>query len=89
MFLVVGVLKNELSQLGELTLDAIQPGCIGRRVDQSDTVFLCPVFDTVADMWGEIIQDQEDPLVLGIALAEPFQDIQHLPGAFASADVAP
>jgi len=43
--LVVGVLKGELLQFGELTFNFVEPGGIGRCPDQGDLVLAGPTYN--------------------------------------------
>jgi hypothetical protein len=42
MRLVIGVVEDKALELGELTFDFVEPGCIGRSPDEYDVVLSCP-----------------------------------------------
>ena len=55
MGLVIGVVEDEALELGELTLDFVEPGCIRWSPDEYDIVLSCPSPDFCTTMRRKVI----------------------------------
>jgi hypothetical protein len=89
MRFVVGVVKDKLLQFCELALDSVQPRGIGGCPDECDQVFSRPTSYLFAFMGGEVVQNQKDPLVLGVSCTHPLEHFQCLLPSFSAPEITP
>nr|WP_206188866.1 hypothetical protein [Streptomyces hirsutus] len=64
---VVGAVQREVTQGGELGLDAVQPGAVGRGVGELDVVSSGPVTDAGVLLRGQVREKSSSPIAMRIS----------------------
>lgn len=84
LFLVVGVVgavEGEVAQGGELGFDAVEPGAVGRGVDDLDVVRCRPGADPLASLRGqvrgEVVTDDRDTDPRRVEAAQVAAELQN------------
>lgn len=85
----VGVVERIAFEFGELALDPVEPGSIGRCPDECDIVVSCPLSHLEALVRCEVIEDQIDPFFDRVVIAHVLENAQNLGPTLPWPQVAP
>lgn len=88
---VVSAVEGEVAQRGELRLDAVQPGRVGRHVGELGVVRRRPVTNPGVGLGGqvrtEVVQHDRDPHVRRVQATQVAGEGEELGAPFAGLDV--
>lgn len=83
---IVGAADDEAAHRGEVALDPVEPGAVGRQQDELGVVVGQPRVDVRGRVRGEVVEDEIEPFVKRVERAQFAQEAEEV-GAGAAAAV--
>ncbi len=75
---VVGAGDHEAAQCGEVALDPVEPGAVGRQQHELGVVACEPPLDVGGRVRGEVVADDEEPLLGRVAATEIAEEAEEV-----------